>query len=140
MRPFDDKFFDEIGATKLDENQRKRCLEILTVEVEQQVGRRVCEGLSSDLIGEFERFIDGDAAYGAEWLRAHAPEYKLKRAYHEMKNKGFTGDRLITETAATLWIQTNRPDYRELVEEVYNAVRREVVFYLPMIYDARFLK
>lgn len=50
-------------------------VDYLTVELEVQVGAAISEGLSGDLLSEFDRIKDPEV--GAEWLEKNRPDYRM---------------------------------------------------------------
>ena len=118
-----DNFINHLLEFKND--KEKLTAEIIK-ELEIRVGRKIIEGLSRKQISDFERIIDNDIQFIGEWLDASYPAYAVSEKYCKFRYKGLEGDRLISQTAATLWTETNAPDYRQIVSDTRDEMIREI--------------
>lgn len=97
MFQLNDDFLQSVGLADMPEEQKKAFLQHLYEELELRVGTRLAEGMSDELLAEFEKLIDANDEAGAlKWLEANRPDYKdvvaeemekLKKEVSENKEK-----------------------------------------------------
>lgn len=129
MFRLDDQFLKDIGLDALPEEQKKPFLQHIYSELELRVGTRLSDGLSDAQLEEFEKIIDRDQEKIQSWLVEHAPTYMNEEAFGKLQQA--TGlepndPRLIAEYTATKWLEVNRPDYRQVVAQVLDELKREI--------------
>lgn len=130
MFQLDDNFLEEIGLGELPAEQRKAFLEHVYSQLELRVGTRLSEGLSEAQLGEFESFVDRDSEKVQAWIDANAPDYKSDNAYQQiLQAAGSAVDEAIVlaEYASLKWLGMNRPDYREVVKQVLDELKQEII-------------
>ena len=130
---FNYKFLEEIGAANLSKEQKRRLLAVIREEVEVRVGSQMCAELSREQIHEFEIIIDGDVDFCSSWLREHCPQFETRDAYRNLEKSGLSGDNLLCETASVIWIQFNKPNYRNIVNMTSEIVKNEIIANLPIV-------
>jgi len=91
MFQLDDNFLQSVGLGTMPADQKDAFLEHLYEELELRVGTRLSEGMSDDLLAEFEKLIDAN-----------------------------------DEAGALKWLETNRPDYKQVVAEELEKLKQEV--------------
>lgn len=129
MFRLDDQFLKDIGLENLPEDQKKPFLQHIYSELELRVGTRLSDGLSDTQLEEFEKIIDRDQERIQQWLADHAPSYQQEEAFGKLQQA--TGleandERLVAEYTATKWLEVNRPDYRQVVAQVLDELKREI--------------
>ena len=131
MFQLDDNFLDELGLSNLPADQKRAFLEHVYSQLELRVGTRLSEGLSSEQLAEFESFIDRDMEKVRAWISAHAPDYQTDPAYIQMREsaqaQGADEDAILAEYASLKWLNLNRPDYRDVVKQVLDEIKQEII-------------
>lgn len=130
MFQLDDKFLQDLGLDQLPEEQKKPFLEHIYSELELKVGTRLSDGLSDTQLAEFEKIIDRDEEAISTWLSLHAPNYMQEETFTRLQQATkleATDPRLKSEFAATKWLEVNRPDYRSVVAEVLEELKKEII-------------
>ena len=129
MFRLDDQFLKDIGLDGLPDEQKKPFLQHIYSELELRVGTRLSDGLSDSQLEEFEKIIDRDEEKIQSWLAEHAPSYMQEEAFAKLQqatNLEANDPRLVAEYTATKWLEVNRPDYRQVVAQVLEDLKREI--------------
>lgn len=130
MFQLDDKFLEDIGLAGLPDDQKQAFLQHIYEELELRVGTRLSDGLSDAQLEEFEKIIDRDQATIDAWLQQYSPNYHEDEIFKRMQQatKLDPADpNLRTEYVATKWLEVNRPDYRQVVAEVLDVLKKEII-------------
>ena len=130
MFQLDDKFLDEIGLNNLPEEQKKPFLQHVYSELELRVGNRLSEGMSDAQFDEFEAIIDRKDDVITSWLNDNVPDYHNDTIFQQIqKNMGLevNDPNLRGEYAATKWLEVNRPNYRDVVAQVLESLKNEII-------------
>ena len=130
MFRLDDQFLKDIGLDGLPDEQKKPFLQHIYSELELRVGTRLSDGLSDSQLEEFEKIIDRDQDKINNWLAEHAPNYMQEESFAKLQQAtGLEASdaRLVAEYAATIWLEVNRPDYRDVVAQVLEELKREIM-------------
>ncbi|NTW62001.1 hypothetical protein HGB25_01145 [Candidatus Saccharibacteria bacterium] len=130
MFQLDDKFLQDIGLNELPEDQKKPFLQHIYNELELRVGTKLSDGMTDQQLQEFESIIDRKDDAISDWLAQHAPDYKNEPGYLQLqKTTGLQSDdlNLKAEYSATKWLEVNRPDYRDVVSQVLEDIKKEVM-------------
>lgn len=131
MFQLDDQFLQDLGLEQLPEDQKQAFLAHILETLEERVGIRLSDGLSDAQLAEFESIIDKQPGAVEAWLAANAPNYREDPLYVRLQQGSDTtsgeAPDLAAEFAATKWLEKNRPDYRQVVAEVLDALKREIM-------------
>lgn len=130
MFQLDDQFLKDLGLDQLPEDQRQAFLEHIYSELELRVGTRLSEGLSDEQLAQFESFVDRNDDKVREWIGANAPDYQNDPAYQQLRAgvpQGTTDEVILAEYASLKWLSVNRPDYRDVVAQVLEELKREIM-------------
>lgn len=130
MFQLDDKFLADIGLSDLPEDQKQAFLQHIYEELELRVGTKLSDGLSDQQLEEFEKIIDRDQATIDNWLAAHVQDYTADQVFQRMQQalKLDPADpTLRAEYTATKWLEVNRPDYRDVVKQVLDELKAEII-------------
>jgi len=130
MFQLDDKFLADIGLNDLPDDQKQAFLQHIYEELEMRVGTKLSDGLSDDQLEQFEKVIDHDQATIDAWLVQYSPNYQADEVFTRMqKATGLAVDdqNLKSEYVATKWLEVNRPDYRTVVAEVLEELKKEII-------------
>ena len=130
MFQLDEKFLQDIGLDELPENEKKPFLQHIYDELEIRVGTKLSDGLSDNQLDEFESIIDHKEDVIENWLAKNDPDYKNDLVFIKIKSnkKSDINDLdLRSEYAASKWLEINRPNYRDVVAQVLDDLKNEVV-------------
>lgn len=129
MFQLDEKFLDEIGLRDLPNDQKRPFLQHIYEELELRVGTRLSDGLSDEQLEEFESIIDHKTDVINNWLEKNIPQYSNDPLFIRLQtaNKLSENDiNLRSEYAATKWLELNRSDYRNVVGQVLEELKKEI--------------
>lgn len=130
MFQLDDKFLQDLGLDALPEEQKQAFLQHIYEELELRVGTRLSDGMSDAQLDEFEGIIDRKEGAVDTWLATNYPTYQQDETYTQLQQSTgiAAGDpRLAAEFAATKWLEKNRPDYRQVVAQVLEELKQEII-------------
>ncbi|HET8884089.1 MAG TPA: DUF5663 domain-containing protein [Candidatus Saccharimonadales bacterium] len=130
MFQLDDKFLQELGLDQLPEDQKQAFKEHIYSELELRVGTRLSDGLSEAQLSEFESFVDRDDEKVRAWIGANVPDYQNDQSYQQLRQSAPGGTdeaTILAEYASLKWLGINRPDYRNVVAQVLDEIKREIV-------------
>lgn len=130
MFQLDDKFLADIGLNDLPEDQKQPFLQHIYEELELRVGTRLSDGLSDAQLEQFEKIIDRDQPTIDAWTQQFAPNFTDDQVFQRMQQatKLDPADpNLKAEYVATKWLEVNRPDYRQVVAQVLDELKREII-------------
>jgi len=130
MFQLDDKFLEEIGLNELPEEQKKPFLQHIYDELELRVGTKLSDGMSDAQLEEFESIIDRKDDVVVNWLNRYAADYHNDSAFMQLQKAtglDVNDTNLRAEYAATKWLEVNRPDYRDVVSQVLEDLKKEVI-------------
>lgn len=130
MFQLDDQFLKDLGLDQLPEDQKQAFLEHIYSELELRVGTRLSEGLSDEQLAQFESFVDRKDEKVREWVSANAPDYANDPAFQQLRQgapEGTSEDVLMAEYASLKWLGMNRPDYRDVVQQVLAELKQEIM-------------
>lgn len=130
MFQLDDQFLKDLGLDQLPEDQRQAFLEHIYSELELRVGTRLSEGLSDEQLAQFESFVDRNDEKVRQWVSANAPDYQNDPTFQQMRQSAPQEAEegvLLAEYASLKWLSMNRPDYRDVVAQVLEELKREIL-------------
>jgi hypothetical protein len=130
MFQLDDKFLQDLGLDQLPEDQKQAFKEHIYSELELRVGVRLSEGLTDEQLTEFESFVDRNDEKVRAWVAMHAPGYMNDQAFVQLRAnapQGMDDAALLAEYASLKWLGMNRPNYRDVVTQVLEELKREIM-------------
>lgn len=130
MFQLDDKFLQDLGLDQLPEEQKKPFLDHIYSELEMKVGTRLSDGMSDAQLEEFERIIDRNPEAVENWLTQNVPGYQQDENFQRLQQATqleSSDINLKSEFAATQWLEVNRPDYRNVVAQVLEELKQEIM-------------
>jgi len=130
MFQLDDNFLKDIGLNDLPEDQKKPFLQHIYNELELRVGTKLSDGMSDENLEEFGNIIDGKDDVIVNWLQQHDPGYYNEEVFSKLQKAtelDVNDPALRAEYTATKWLEINRPDYRDVVAQVMDDLKIEVV-------------
>ena len=138
MFQLDEKFLADIGLNELPEEQKKPFLQHIYDELELRVGTKLSDGMSDDQLTEFESIIDRKDEVIVDWMAKFAPDYHNDAGFMQLQTTtglDVNDPNLRAEYAATKWLEVNRPDYRDVVSQVLDELKKEVIAGRDVILD-----
>jgi hypothetical protein len=136
MIRIDDTLLEELGLMSLPEEERRQLLKQIYETLEMRVGMRLAERMSDQQLDEFERFIDGDMTYVEEYLNARKPGWQQSEQYAKEMQLAQEGaqrsggavnqDAVISQFGALTWLETNFPDYKQVVASELDKLKGEI--------------
>jgi hypothetical protein len=130
MFQLDDTFLKDVGLDGLSDEQKKPFLQHVYEELELRVGTRLSDGMSDAQLQEFEAIIDRKVDVIDGWLTQFVPNYQADPAFtrlQQMTGLQATDPSLKAEFTATKWLEQNRPNYREVVAQVLEELKKEII-------------
>jgi aspartyl-tRNA synthetase len=130
MFQLNDDFLRELGLDQLPDDQKQAFKEHIYSELELRVGVRLSEGLSERQLNEFESFVDRDEPKVRAWIAANTPDYLNDPVFIRLRNENSSQvgeNNLLAEYASLKWLATNRPNYRDVVAQVLEELKREII-------------
>ena len=130
MFQLDEKFLEDIGLNDLPDDQKKPFLQHIYDELELRVGTKLSDGMSDTQLEEFEAIIDRKDDIVTEWLAKYVPNYYNDAVFIQLQTAtklDVNDANLRAEYAATKWLEVNRPDYRDVVANVLDGLKEEVI-------------
>lgn len=136
MFQLDDKFLEETGLNLLPEEQKKPFLQHIYDELELRVGTKLSSGMTDEQLREFEAIIDRKDDVIQTWLSSNVPDYTNDVIFQQLQSStglDINNLNLKADYAATKWLELNRSDYRQVVAEVLNGLKTELIANKNMI-------
>jgi hypothetical protein len=130
MFQLDDTFLADVGLADLPEAEKQPFLQHIYEELELRVGTRLSDGMSDAQLAEFEAIIDKKAEVIDEWLGRFFPSFQNDEVFLRMQQtsqRPASDPALKSEYASTKWLEVNRPNYRDVVKEVLNELKQEII-------------
>lgn len=100
MFKLDDNLLRELGLGELPPQEKNRMLAHIYETLEMRVGMRLAEGMSDQQLDEFEQLMP---------LETDSPEAKKQK-----------------EKDALVWLETNFPNYKQVVAEELEKLKGEI--------------
>lgn len=136
MIRIDDSLLQDLGLMSLPKPERDALLRQIYETLEMRVGMKLAERMSDQQLDEFERFIDGDLAFTENYLNTmragwqQSKEYQtaLTSAQQAAQKRGveFNENAVKTEFGALTWLETNFPDYKQVVASELETLKGEI--------------
>lgn len=130
MLKLDNKFLEDLGFGELPEEQRKPFLQHIYEELELRVGTKLSDGMNDVQLQEFEAIIDRKEGAVDNWLNKYIPNYKQEKGFVQLQNNtklSADDPNIKAEFAATKWLEINRPDYKDVVAQVLDELKNELI-------------
>jgi len=136
MIKIDDSLLEELGLMALPKQEREAMLRQIYETLEMRVGMRLAERMSDQQLDEFEKFIDGDIAFTENYLTMLKPAWQQSEAYVNAVNAAqqtaqkrgvvFNENAVKSEFGALSWLETNFPDYKDVVASELEKLKGEI--------------
>lgn len=136
MIRIDDTLLEELGLMSLPKEERDAMLRQIYETLEMRVGMKLAERMSDQQLDEFERFIDGDIAFTENYLTALKPGWQQSEGYqsafavaqqaNQKRGTPFNENAVKSEFGALTWLETNFPDYKQVVATELEKLKIEI--------------
>lgn len=130
MFKLDEQFLKDLGLDQLPEDQKQAFLDHIYSELELRVGVRLSDGLSDEQLKEFESFVDRNDEKVHQWVTANTPDYMNDQNYIQLKQNApakLDDNAILAEYASLSWLSINRPNYRDVVAQVLDELKQEIM-------------
>jgi len=130
MLKLDNKFLEDLGFSELPEEQRRPFLQHIYEELELRVGTKLSDGMNDVQLQEFEAIIDRKEGAVDNWLNKYVPGYVQDKGFVQLQNNtklSADDPNIKAEFAATKWLEINRPDYKDVVAQVLEELKNELI-------------
>lgn len=146
MFTLDDKFLAEVGLDALPPQEKPKMRGHIYETLEMRVGMKLASGMSDTQLDEFEGLIGGDMAKARGYLTSVDPAWEQSQNYQnavatqkkraEQENRQPNVDAVITEFASLKWLETNFPNYKQVVAQELEKLKAEIQASAPQIIAA----
>lgn len=129
MFNLNEQFLEDIGLGSMPEDQKRPFLQHIYGQLEQRVGENLSAGMTDSQLDEFGDIIDRKQEVVTGWIQANVPDYQAREDYAKLQEatKLPAGSpELLSEYAATKWLEVNRPDYRDVVAATLAEIKEEI--------------
>ncbi len=143
MFKLDDNLLKDLGLGDLPPQEKNKMLAHIYETLEMRVGMKLAEQMSNEQLDDFERFIDGDVSYArgyldnnkAGWEQASEYQASLAKAQENAAKRGVTlnTNAVISEFGALSWLETNFPNYKQVVGDELEKLKVEVKQAAPQV-------
>ncbi len=143
MLSIDDKFLEELGLGALPAEEKPKMRSHIYETLEMRVGMKLAGGMTSAQLSQFEGLVGGDSAKGREFLDAGFPDWQKNQAYLDsvkaeeqraiQASRAPNTEAVIAEFAALKWLETNFPNYKQVVNEELDTLKAEIKTAAPQI-------
>ncbi|MDR2252531.1 MAG: DUF5663 domain-containing protein [Bifidobacteriaceae bacterium] len=123
------EFLADLGLGGLPWAAQQSLLGHIHKELEIRVGNKLCEGLSEDLLEEFEHLADADVQEMEAWYSKHMPDYRDRPDFKQLRAAmpGSSVSDVMSRFGTEMWLRLNRPGYPEVVADVLQDLRLELL-------------
>ena len=127
MIKVDEDFLKEMGLSEMPAQYKTAFLEHTQRELEMRIGRRMSEGMSLEQLREFEGIMQKDEEIMEKFLETLG-DFQADEVYNKLlaQKNGVANADFMSEYLSIKWIQQNRPDYREVTNEEWEGLKREI--------------
>lgn len=137
MFQIDDKFLEQLGLGALPQEEKEKMKAHIYETLEMNVGMRLASGMSDAQLDEFEGFMSGDASKATTYLSNLNPNWQQDPAYvasqQQATQAGLDPNGATSEYAALKWLETNFPNYKQVVAEELEKLKTEIKEAAPQI-------
>lgn len=136
MIRIDDSLLQDLGLMSLPKPERDALLRQIYETLEMRVGMKLAERMSDQQLDEFERFIDGDLAFTENYLNTMRAGWQQSKEYQaavtsaqqaaQKRGVEFNENAVKTEFGALTWLETNFPDYKQVVANELETLKGEI--------------
>jgi hypothetical protein len=137
MFQIDDKFLEQLGLGELPQAEKDKMKAHIYETLEMQVGMRLASGMTDEQLDEFEGFMSGDVSHATNYLAKLNPNWQQDEQYQAQIKQATAGgvnpDSVTSEYAALRWLETNFPNYKQVVADELEKLKNEIKQAAPHI-------
>lgn len=136
MIRIDDSLLEELGLIGLPKEERDAMLRQIYETLEMRVGMKLAERMNDQQLDEFERFIDGDTVFTENYLNNIKPGWQQSEEYRsatvaaqnnaQKQGAVYNENSVKSEFGALTWLETNFPDYKQVVASELDKLKGEI--------------
>lgn len=129
MIKVDDKFLVEVGLQNLPEPQKTAFMTEIQEELENRVGEKMSEGMTSEQLEEFDGIMQKDRNVMIRFL-TKLGDYRQDEVYQKLLQKYNVTEgtlEILGEYLSVKWIQLNRPDYMKVAQDIEAEFKQEIM-------------
>ena len=129
MIKVDDKFLVEVGLQNVPEPQRTAFMTEIQEELENRVGEKMSEGMTSEQLEEFDGIMQKDRNVMIKFL-TKLGDYRQDEVYQKLLQKYNVTEgtlEILGEYLSVKWIQLNRPDYAKVAQDIEAEFKQEII-------------
>lgn len=126
----DNDFLAEVGLQDMPEERKKAFLEHVQDELEVRVGEKISDGMTLEQVKEFERVVSNDQEAIRKMVLDMKQDFRQDETYKQILERHGVSQgnwEILAEYLSVKWIQNNCPNYREIVTEVKERLKNEIV-------------
>lgn len=130
MFNLDEDFLASLGLATMPPSEKVVFLRFLHETLELRVGEALSAELSDEQMGEFEAFMDRDMHAVSLWFEANAPDFASHDAFEKLLSAAppdVSDEDVLCEYGSSLWLQINRPNYKEVVSGAIDDLKLEIL-------------
>ncbi len=146
MFQIDDEFLASLGLAALPQDEKEKMKAHIYETLEMRVGMRLASGMTDQQLTEFEGFMSGDPTKATDYLNKVLPNWQSdqtlqmslenERRFAQEQGIQSNSNAVISEFAALKWLETNFPDYKNVVAEELEKLKNEIKTAAPQILAA----
>lgn len=149
MFNLDDNFLKELGLEALPQEEKDKMKAHIYETLEMRVGMRLASGMTDAQLDEFESFINGNIEKATTYLAGLNPNWQQEQGYvsaiEGAKKRVAEQGRELSQTdihavtseyAALKWLETNFPNYKQVVADELEKLKSEIKQAAPQILEA----
>lgn len=140
MFQIDDNFLANLGLAELPQDEKEKMKSHIYETLEMRVGMRLASNMTDQQLSEFEGFMSGDVTNATTYLARLNPNWQNDPTYQASQQQalaaGIDLNAATSEYAALKWLETNFPDYKQVVAEELEKLKEEIKQAAPQILEA----
>ena len=129
MIKVDERFLVEVGLQNMPEPQKTAFMTEIQEELENRVGEKIREGMTTEQLEEFDGIMQKDRNVMIKFL-TKLGDYRQDEIYQKLLQKYNVAEgtlEILGEYLSVKWIQLNRPDYARVAQDIEAEFKQEII-------------
>ena len=129
MIKVDERFLVEVGLQNMPEPQKTAFMTEIQEELENRVGEKISEGMTTEQLEEFDGIMQKDRNVMIKFL-TKLGDYRQDEIYQKLLQKYNVAEgtlEILGEYLSVKWIQLNRPDYARVAQDIEAEFKQEII-------------
>lgn len=129
MIKVDERFLVEVGLQNMPEPQKTAFMTEIQEELENRVGEKISEGMTTEQLEEFDGIMQKDRNVMIKFL-TKLGDYRQDEIYQKLLQKYNVTEgtlEILGEYLSVKWIQLNRPDYARVAQDIETEFKQEII-------------